>query len=154
MAARAAVPVTAPGPVLRQQQADLGVDTRGRGLHPLGDMLSRHVADSGLREGIAHLWCMHTSCSLIAGEAADPEVLADLERYFARLVADGDPLFRHDAEGPDDMPAHVRSVLTATSLSIPFAAGRLALGTWQGVFLWEHRRAPHRRTVRLALVGA
>ncbi len=146
--------MSAAGPALRQRQADLQVDTRGRGLHPLGEPLSRQIAASGLREGVAHLWCMHTSCSLVAGEAADPEVLADLERFFARLVADGDPLFRHDAEGPDDMPAHVRAVLTATSLSIPFAGGRPAFGTWQGVFLWEHRRAPHRRTVRLALVGA
>lgn len=145
--------MTAAGPSLRQRQADLQVDTRGRGLHPLGDALSRQIATSGLREGVAHLWCMHTSCSLIAGEAADPEVLADLERWFARLVVDGDPLFRHDAEGPDDMPAHVRSVLTATSLSIPFADGRPAFGTWQGVFLWEHRHAAHRRTVRLALLG-
>jgi secondary thiamine-phosphate synthase enzyme len=145
--------VSAAGPVLRQQQTDLQVDTRGRGLHPLGESLSRQVSASGLREGVAHLWCMHTSCSLVAGEAADPEVLADLERFFARLVVDGDPLFRHDAEGPDDMPAHVRAVLTATSLSIPFAAGRLALGSWQGVFLWEHRHAAHRRTVRVAWVG-
>jgi secondary thiamine-phosphate synthase enzyme len=142
------------GRVLRQQQADLEVDTRGRGLHPIGDRLARALGASGLDEGVAHLWCMHTSCSLIAGEAADPTVLDDLERFFARLVADGDPLFRHDAEGPDDMPAHVRSVLTATSLSIPFSAGRPALGTWQGVFLWEHRRAAQRRIVRLVLVGA
>ena len=152
MASHAAVPLST-APALRQHHDAIVVDTRGRGLHPIAPALAAVLAASGLRDGVAHLWCMHTSCSLVAGENADPEVQADLERFFARLVRDGDPLFRHDAEGPDDMPAHVRSVLTATSLSIPFAAGRLALGTWQGVFLWEHRHAPHRRRVALALFG-
>lgn len=153
MAPHAAVPLNT-APPLRQHHDEVVVDTRGRGLHPLGEAVRACIAGSGLRDGVAHLWCMHTSCSLIAGENADPEVLADLERFFARLVRDGDPLFRHDAEGPDDMPAHVRSVLTATALAIPFTGGRLALGTWQGLFLWEHRTRQHRRRVALALVGA
>jgi secondary thiamine-phosphate synthase enzyme len=152
MATHAAVPLSA-APTLRQHHDALVVDTRGRGLHPLDAALAACLAGSGMRSGVAHLWCMHTSCSLIAGENADPEVLADLERFFARLVADGDPLFRHDAEGPDDMPAHVRSVLTATTLSIPFASGRFALGTWQGLFLWEHRLAAQRRRIAVVLVG-
>ncbi|HET6586813.1 MAG TPA: secondary thiamine-phosphate synthase enzyme YjbQ, partial [Oleiagrimonas sp.] len=91
--------------------------------------------------------------SLMIGENADPTVCADLDRFFARLVPDGDPLFEHDAEGPDDMPAHVRSMLTGTSLSIPVEDGRLALGTWQGVFLWEHRTRPHERRVAVTLIG-
>lgn len=152
MAPHAAVPLSA-APPLRQHHDAIVVPTRGRGLHPIGDALAARLAASALRDGVAHLWCAHTSCSLLAGENADPEVVADLERFFARLVPDGDPLFRHDAEGPDDMPAHVRSVLTATSLSIPFAGGRLGLGTWQGLFLWEHRTRPHARRIVLALVG-
>ena len=129
------------------------VRTRGRGLVDVGTELARFVGASGLHTGVANLWCHHTSCSLIVGENADPVVREDLERFFARLVRDGDPLFAHDAEGPDDMPAHVRSVLTATSLAVPVSEGRLALGTWQGIFLWEHRLAPHARRLTATLVG-
>jgi len=134
-------------------QHALSVATRGRGFVDVGAELARVVSGSGVAEGIAHVWCHHTSCSLIVGENADPDVRADLERFFARLVRDGDPLFVHDAEGPDDMPAHVRSVLTATSLSIPISGGRLALGTWQGVYLWEHRTSPHTRRLTVTVVG-
>lgn len=129
------------------------VRTRGRGFTEVGEALAQFVAASGASTGIVNLWCHHTSCSLIVGENADPAVRADLERFFSRLVRDGDPLFEHDAEGPDDMPAHVRSVLTATSLAIPVAAGLLALGTWQGVFLWEHRHEPQARRLTATLIG-
>ncbi len=129
------------------------VPTPGRGLVEISARVREAVAASGMREGLVHVFVHHTSCSLMIGENADPVVRDDLERFFARLVPDGDPLFRHDAEGPDDMPAHVRSMLTGTGVSIPVTAGRLALGTWQGVFLWEHRTRPHRRRLTLTLIG-
>ena len=129
------------------------VQTRGRGFADVGAELAAFVAKCGIATGIAHLWVHHTSCSLIVGENADPVVRADLERFFARLVQDGDALFEHDAEGPDDMPAHVRSVLTATSLSVPVSGGRLALGTWQGIYLWEHRTQPHARRLTATVLG-
>lgn len=134
-------------------QASFSVSTTGRGLVDITARLREAMRGSGMRKGIAHVFVQHTSCSLIIGENADPTVCADLDRFFARLVPDGDPLFKHDAEGPDDMPAHVRSVLTGASLSIPLSDGALALGTWQGVFLWEHRTRPHERHVTLTLVG-
>jgi secondary thiamine-phosphate synthase enzyme len=112
------------------------------------------VAESSVREGLCNVFCHHTSASVIVCENADPEVLADLERFASRLVPDGDPLFQHDAEGPDDMPAHVRSVLTQTSISIPVQGGRCAFGTWQGLYLWEHRRAAHTRRVTVSVVGS
>ena len=142
------------GASLEIVQHEWMVATRGRGFTDLTPELARFVEASGISQGLANLWCPHTSCSLIAGENADPAVRADLERFFARLVRDGDALFEHDAEGPDDMPAHVRSVLTATSLSIPVRAGRLALGTWQGIFLWEHRTQVHQRTLTATLIGS
>jgi secondary thiamine-phosphate synthase enzyme len=123
----------------------LMLSTRGRGSHDITSMVAEAVTASGFREGLANLFIHHTSASLFIGENADPTVLRDLEAFMARLVPDGDPLYRHTEEGDDDMPAHVRSVLTATSLAIPIAAGRLDLGTWQGIFVWEHRRAPHQR---------
>ena len=129
------------------------VRTRGRGFSEVGSALAHFVVTSGVTTGIANLWCHHTSCSLIVGENADPVVRDDLERFFARLVRDGDPLFEHDAEGPDDMPAHVRSVLTATSVAVPVSEGRLALGTWQGIYLWEHRLEPQTRRLTATLVG-
>jgi secondary thiamine-phosphate synthase enzyme len=95
----------------------------------------------------------HTSASLIISENADPSVRRDLERFMSRIVPDGDPSFEHDAEGPDDMPAHIRAVLTTTGLSVPISAGRLALGTWQGVYLWEHRHRPHRRQITITVMG-
>jgi secondary thiamine-phosphate synthase enzyme len=140
-------------PATRIATCSFEVHTRGRGFIELDDKLRTALAESGLREGVAHVFTHHTSCSLLICENADPVVRGDLERFFARLVGDGDPLFRHDAEGPDDMPAHVRSILTGVSLSLPVRNGGLALGTWQGVYLWEHRTAPHTRKVSVTLVG-
>ena len=111
------------------------------------------MAGSGIDDGLLTLFLRHTSASLLIQENADPDVRADLERFFSRLVPDGDPLFRHRDEGPDDMPAHVRAVLTAVQLSVPVSRGRPVLGTWQGVYLWEHRQRPHRREVALHLLG-
>ena len=128
------------------------IATTGRGTYDV----TREVARAVPRElacGLAVVFCHHTSASLIVSENADPVVRADLERFLARLVPDGDRLFAHTDEGPDDMPAHVRTVLTQTSLTIPIADGRLALGTWQGLYLWEHRTAPHRRQLSVTFVG-
>ena len=111
------------------------------------------IHGTGIREGLLTLHVRHTSASLVIQENADPEVRRDLERFFTRLVPPGDPLFRHTSEGPDDMPAHVRTALTSTSLSIPVTGGRAALGTWQGIYLYEHRDAPHRRRVAAHLFG-
>lgn len=138
----------------RMHRASLRVDTDGRGLYELTADVRRAVEGSGEAEGLAHVFVHHTSASLVVCENADPTVLADLERFLARLVPDGDRLFRHTAEGPDDMPAHVRSALTLTSLSVPVAGGRLDLGTWQGVFLYEHRAAGHARRVTVTVLGA
>ena len=129
------------------------VRTRGRGFVELDEHLRTAVAESGVREGMAQVFTRHTSCSLLICENADPVVREDLERYFSRLVRDGDPLFQHDAEGPDDMPAHVRSILTGMSVGVPVRNGEPALGTWQGVYLWEHRTAPHTRKVCVTIVG-
>jgi len=126
--------------------------THGRGFVDFTD----HVRDAvrgKLSRGLCTLFIRHTSASLLITENADPAVRADLERFFSRLVPDGDPLFRHDAEGPDDMPAHVRAALTATTLGIPVEDGELLLGTWQGIYLYEHRHAPHTRTVVVCLTS-
>lgn len=132
---------------------ELDVATTGRGFFELTDAVRTVVARSGLEFGLAHVFTRHTSCSLLITENADPQVRDDLERYFARLAPDGDPLFRHDAEGPDDMPAHVRAALTGASLAIPFSGAALELGTWQGIYLWEHRTRPHQRQVVVTLSG-
>jgi len=129
------------------------VDTPGRGTSEITDRVDRAVRASGIEAGLCTVFLHHTSASLILCEDADPSVRADLERAFARIAPDGDPIFRHTAEGPDDMPAHVRSILAGASLSIPVAGGRLDLGTWQGAFLWEHRADPHRRRVTVSVVG-
>jgi secondary thiamine-phosphate synthase enzyme len=139
--------------MLRQLQTELTIATRGRGLHEFTAELSRHVRDSRLQSGLAVVHLLHTSASLLIQENADPDVQVDLERFFARLVPDGDRLFTHTAEGTDDMPAHVRTALTTVNLSLPIARGQLALGTWQGIYLYEHRRDPHRRRVVLHLIG-
>lgn len=139
--------------MLQQRSTTLVLATRGRGLVECTEALRRFVADSGLATGLLTVFVRHTSASLVIQENADPDVRADLERFFARLVPDGDPLFAHVDEGPDDMPAHVRAALTATQLSIPVAGGRPMLGTWQGVYLWEHRHRPHRRELVLHLLG-
>lgn len=139
--------------MLRQLDTVLGFDTRGRGLLEITGPVSAWAAASGFTHGLLTLFVRHTSASLVVQENADPDVRADLDRFMARLVPDGDALFRHRDEGPDDMPAHVRSALTAVQLSIPMSEGRLALGTWQGIYLWEHRLRPHRREVALHLLG-
>jgi secondary thiamine-phosphate synthase enzyme len=111
------------------------------------------ISRSGFRNGLVTLHLRHTSASLLIQENADPDVRADLERFFARLVPDGEPLFAHTCEGDDDMPAHVRTALTTVNLSIPMSSGRLALGIWQGIYLWEHRRASHSRHVAMHFIG-
>ena len=123
------------------------VSTPGRGLIELTQDLQQAVARSGVQVGLCLAFVHHTSASLILGENADPLVQVDLESVLARLCPDGDPVYRHTEEGPDDMSAHLRSVLTASSLTIPVRNGRADLGTWQGLFLWEHRTAPHERTI-------
>lgn len=134
-------------------QASIAVATPGRGCIDITAAVAARIAASGVACGIAQVFVPHTSCSLLLGENADPTVRDDLERWFARAVPDGDPLFRHVAEGPDDMPAHVRSILAGVSVTIPVQAGRLQLGTWQGLYLWEHRRQPHQRTVLVTVLG-
>lgn len=137
-----------------QHQARLEVATGGRGTYEISDLLHGVVSRSKVRSGICHVFIHHTSASLIITENADPVVRSDLDRFMARLVPDGDALFEHTDEGEDDMPAHVRSVLTQSSLSVPVFEGKLGLGTWQGVFVWEHRSAPHRRRVTVTVQGA
>jgi len=135
------------------RQQTLTIHTAGRGLADITHQVAGVVAESGIGTGLCHLFLQHTSASLVIQENADPAVLHDLEDWFARQVPDGDPRYRHGAEGPDDMPAHIRAVLTATSLTIPIAGGRLALGTWQGIYLYEHRTRPHRRRVVVTTMG-
>lgn len=134
-------------------RGDLTVSTRGRGTYDITRDVRNVVAASKARDGLATVWIHHTSASLIISENADPDVRRDLEAFLARLVPDGDPLFIHTAEGDDDMPAHVRSVLTQTSIGIPIADGKLVLGTWQGLYLWEHRTSPHERRVTVTVIG-
>ena len=134
-------------------QTELTFATGGRGTTDITRDVDAAVAEAGVERGTATLFVLHTSASLIVCENADPTVRRDLEAWLARAVPDGDRLFRHTAEGPDDMPAHVRSTLTATSLTIPVAAGRLVLGTWQGIYLYEHRTAAHRRRVVVTVIG-
>jgi secondary thiamine-phosphate synthase enzyme len=139
--------------MLRQASTTFTVETRGRGLVDFTRPVAAWVAQQGLATGLLTLFVRHTSASLLVPENADPDVRGDLDRFFARLVPDGDPLFRHVDEGPDDMPSHVRAALTNVQLSIPVADGRLVLGTWQGLYLWEHRQRPHRREVAAHLLG-
>jgi secondary thiamine-phosphate synthase enzyme len=139
--------------MLRQVVQEFKIATHGRGLYEMTDEIAGWVAQSGFQTGLLTLQVRHTSASLLVQENADPDVRHDLDSFFARLVPDADRLYIHTAEGPDDMPAHVRSALTATSLSLPLARGRLTLGTWQGIYLWEHRRAAHSRQVAAHLLG-
>ena len=131
----------------------LTVETRQRGFYEVTAALQRIVHGSGVVNGLCNVFIHHTSASLIICENADPDVLTDLERFVQRAVPDGDPIFEHTAEGPDDMPAHVRSVLTQSTLTMPVTNGHCELGTWQGIYLWEHRYAPHRRRVTVTVVG-
>ena len=134
-------------------QQTLTFRTTGRGTTEITAEVERVVRASGVQAGLCNLFLQHTSASLILCENAAPAVRRDLETIFARLAPDGDPGYAHDDEGPDDMAAHARSVLTANSLQIPVTGGRLALGTWQGIYLWEHRLAPHARSVVVTLIG-
>lgn len=138
---------------MQQSFHTLALATSGKGLYDFTSEVARWLADIKAQSGLLTVFVQHTSASLLIQENADPEVQRDLERFFKRLVPDGDPLFRHQSEGPDDMPAHVRAALTATSLSIPLQNGSPALGTWQGIYLYEHRSAPHRRKVVLHFIG-
>jgi secondary thiamine-phosphate synthase enzyme len=138
---------------MRQLSHSFSVRTSGRRLYDITPEITGWVANSGITTGLLTLYIQHTSASLLINENYDAEVLVDMERFFARLVPDGDPLFIHTAEGPDDMPAHVRTALTQTQLSIPVLDGKAALGTWQGIFLYEHRLASHTRKVILHLIG-
>lgn len=130
----------------------LKIATRGRGFTDVTAQVDAAVQGSGVQDGLVNVFIRHTSASLIVQENADPDVRVDLERFFNDLVPDGDPRYRHVDEGPDDMSAHVRSVLTQTSLSVPVRAGRLSLGTWQAIYLWEHRHADHRRVLDITVV--
>lgn len=139
--------------MLRQAQHEFVIRTRGRGLHEFTDDVEHWVSQGQFVTGLLTLHLRHTSASLLIQENADPDVRRDLDAFFARLVPDGDLLYTHTAEGDDDMPAHVRTALTAVNLSIPVTAGRLALGTWQGIYVWEHRTASHHRRVAAHFVG-
>jgi secondary thiamine-phosphate synthase enzyme len=137
---------------MRQALHQLTIPTPGKALIPITDPVRGWAEGQGMADGLLTVWCRHTSASLLVQENADPDVRADLEAFFARLVPERAG-YRHEEEGPDDMPAHIRAALTATQLSVPLAGGRLVLGTWQGIYLWEHRAAPHRRTLVLHLMG-
>lgn len=139
--------------MLRQSIHEFKIATRGRGFYEFTEQIGEWLVRQQCQTGLLTLLVRHTSASLLIQENADPDVRRDLESFFSRLVPDGDRLFVHTVEGEDDMPAHVRSALTAVSLSIPVASGRLALGTWQGVYLWEHRHAPHSRSVTAHFIG-
>ncbi|MCU7942776.1 MAG: secondary thiamine-phosphate synthase enzyme YjbQ [Candidatus Thiodiazotropha sp. (ex Cardiolucina cf. quadrata)] len=134
-------------------QEQIRIQTRGRNTYNITGEVSKAIGRAGIETGICQLFIQHTSASLILCENADPSVRTDLERIMSRLVPDGDPIFDHTLEGPDDMPAHVRSILTHMDLSLPISQGRPALGTWQGIYLWEHRTHPHQRSVTLTLYG-
>jgi secondary thiamine-phosphate synthase enzyme len=138
---------------MRQLHHTFEISTRGQGLYNFTAEVANWLAASGLSDGLLTLFVRHTSASLIVQENADPDVQGDLQRFLARLVPENDPLYRHTLEGPDDMPAHVRAALTQTQLSIPFRAGRMVLGVWQGIYLFEHRRAALRREVAAHLMG-
>jgi secondary thiamine-phosphate synthase enzyme len=131
----------------------LRVHARGQGLHEFTGELGALVAESGVDEGLCTLFVQHTSASLTVQENADPSARHDLERWMNRLVSEDDPLYTHTTEGPDDMPAHIKSALTTTSLSVPIIDGRLALGTWQGVFLWEHRHGVGERSIAVHIAA-
>jgi secondary thiamine-phosphate synthase enzyme len=134
-------------------QTVLTVSTDGPGTYDITDLTAAEVRRSGLTKGIVTVFCRHTSCSLVIFENADPSARADLEAWIDRAVPVGDPHFTHTAEGPDDMPSHIKMAITRTSETIPFGDGRLLLGTWQGVFLWEHRSGSHQRSVVTTVLG-
>ena len=134
-------------------RGELQIDTAGRGTYDLSADVQQLVSASGIKTGMCNIFICHTSASLMLCENADPDVMRDLETFMSRITPDGDPAYTHTAEGPDDMSAHVRSILTHSDLNLPVSGGRCALGTWQGVFLWEHRHAPHSRRVIVTVQG-
>jgi len=134
-------------------QKTFQVPTQGRGFYNLDRFVQAIVTESSVASGLCHIYIPHTSASLMITENADPTVLKDLEAFMSRLVADGDAIFQHTTEGIDDMPAHTRAALTQTAVSIPILKHRLAIGTWQGIFLWEHRLKPHRRELITTIIG-
>ena len=134
-------------------QSEIRISTEGRGTYDLSQAVREAVRESGISIGLCHVFVCHTSASLMLCENADPSVMRDMESFMARQVPDGDPMFTHTAEGPDDMAAHVRSVLTGSELNVPVSDGKCALGTWQGVYLWEHRHAPHARRIIVTVQG-
>jgi secondary thiamine-phosphate synthase enzyme len=138
---------------MKQAAHEISIKTRGRGLININDKILSWAQGQGMTTGLLTIFIQHTSASLVIQENADPDVLTDLNAFLNRLVPDGDPQYRHSAEGDDDMPAHIRSALTQTYISVPLVNGRLALGTWQDIYLFEHRTAPHRRQVVLHLSG-
>ena len=128
-------------------------ETKGRGTHELTAQIRECISNSGITDGLCHVFVHHTSASLMLCENADPSVRSDLETFMSRIAPDGDPQYEHAAEGPDDMPAHIRSILTQTEITLPVENGRPDLGTWQGLYLWEHRHHPHRRKITVTVVG-
>ena len=138
---------------MRQFQKTFSLKTTGSSLVEFTSEVARVVAAANVNTGLAHVFCRHTSASLLIQENADPDVQRDLTAFFNRLVPDGDPLFIHRAEGPDDMPAHVKTALTQTTLAIPIVNGQMALGTWQGIYLFEHRARPHSRSIVVHVIG-
>jgi secondary thiamine-phosphate synthase enzyme len=134
-------------------QATLTVRTPGKGTHDITDLIAREVERSGIARGLVTVFCRHTSCSLVIMENADPTARNDLEAWLERLVPENDPHFEHTMEGPDDMPSHIKMALTRTSESVPLADGRMLLGTWQSIYLWEHRAAAHSRHVVVTVIG-
>lgn len=135
------------------KQHQLQIDTQGRATYDLSADIQSAVRESGISFGMCHVFIRHTSASLMISENADPSVMRDLESFMSRHVPDGDPIYTHTQEGPDDMPSHVRSILTQCDLNVPICDGQCALGTWQGIYLWEHRHAPHQRKVLLTMQG-
>lgn len=138
---------------MRQVRTTIDISTRGAGLHEFTHRAEAFVQEAGLQDGLLTVFCRHTSCSLLIQENADPDVQVDLQNFFRRLVPEGMEWIIHSAEGPDDMPAHIKAALTQTSLSVPVAAGATLLGTWQGLYLFEHRARPHRRQIVLHFLG-
>jgi len=138
---------------VHQFQGFLEIQSQGKGLNEITTQVQKWVGSCNIETGLLNLFVQHTSCSLLIQENADPDVLHDLESFFSRLIEDGDPLFQHRNEGPDDMSAHIRSALTATSLNIPMQNGTLSLGTWQGIYLYEHRARPLQRRILMHLAG-
>ncbi|HTV43222.1 MAG TPA: secondary thiamine-phosphate synthase enzyme YjbQ [Candidatus Sulfotelmatobacter sp.] len=139
--------------MFRQSFHEVSISTRGRGLYEFTLEVERWIAQNKFRDGLLTIHLQHTSASLLIQENASPDVRGDFERFFERLVPDGDPIFEHTIEGDDDMPAHVRTALTTVNLNIPVRNGQMALGTWQGIFLWEHRARPHSRRAVLHFIG-